>query len=80
MTTELLLMVGGQVLHAAVPPGEYVIGRRRGGRSSASMTRACRARMRGWWWKTTAITLEDLGSEHGTFIEEEPAVGASDPL
>ncbi len=76
MTTEILLMMDGQVLHAAVPPGEYIIGSDEdaGIRLDDASVSPAHARL---VVEDKTMTLEDLGSEHGTFIEEEPAVGAT---
>jgi tetratricopeptide (TPR) repeat protein len=76
MTTELLLLTDGQVLHAALPPGEYIIGRDEdaGLRLDDPSISSAHARL---VVEDNTITLEDLDSEHGTFIEEEPTVGAT---
>jgi tetratricopeptide (TPR) repeat protein len=76
MTTEILLMLDGQVLHAAVPPGEYIIGSDEdaGIRLDDPCVSPAHARL---VVEDNTMTLEDLDSEHGTFIEEEPAVGAT---
>ena len=76
MTTELLLMIDGQVLHAAVPPGEYIIGSAEdaGLRLDDPSVSSAHARL---VVKDNTISIEDLGSERGTFIEEEPTVGAA---
>jgi serine/threonine protein kinase len=74
MKTELFLINGPAVVHAAVPPGCYLVGSAEEAniRLDDPSVSPRHARLQ---VEANAVTIEDLNSETGTMVGDRPAVG-----